>query len=605
MYLKLIKNLAIPGISIISLTIVSVIPVFDVPFASADECYSIVTGSNTNQSTLVGTKLYTNDKDSDTVTIIDTTTNAGVGSIEINDPIFSTLIGTNLYVNSFSDNQVQIINTTTDTIDPGPIGVGDEPIFSIAVGTNLYVVNGNSANVSVIDTLLDTYNTISVASNPRYAVLVETNLYVISSDAITIIDTETNTVIDTIESLGAGLSSATLVGSNLLYITSSIIGNLYTLDTDTNILTAVGGPGSSRTSKLIDGYLYLTNSVNDTVVVVDTATNLTEALIPVGDFPTAMAVANGKLYVTNLFDNTVSVIDTTSKTKLTDISVGDIPKYVISIGDNVYVNNNESVSVIDTNTDKVISVPCPLLPTIVNLPATSITQTSAILNGEIIDIGSGPVTVRYFLVVKAADFNGGNPDPENLIAAPPAPVGGSYGIGEFSTTVTDLTCGTDYLYIMLAENAFGEAVAFDPVGELTTLPCSDDSPTPPVYVSSSSGYSPLLAWNPTPSTSPTPSLGTPGACAANQIITQNLRAPSRNGIYDRYTKGIVKEAKILQAHLNRLGFNSGTEDGILGPISIGAIKRMQTFLKTTPDGYVGPITRGLINNSCGSEGLNN
>ena len=51
--------------------------------------------------------------------------------------------------------------------------------------------------------------------------------------------------------------------------------------------------------------------------------------------------------------------------------------------------------------------------------------------------------------------------------------------------------------------------------------------------------------------------------------------------------------------MNRLGFNSGSIDGILGPITDGAIKRMQKFLRTTQDGYVGPITRSLINNSCG------
>jgi hypothetical protein len=101
----------------------------------------------------------------------------------------------------------------------------------------------------------------------------------------------------------------------------------------------------------------------------------------------------------------------------------------------------------------------------------------------------------------------------------------------------------------------------------------------------------------------TPTLGISGQCSVDKIITQNLKAPSRNGVYNSYTKAVVKEAKILQAHLNRLGFASGPEDGILGPISMGAIKRMQTFLKTIPDGFVGPITRGLINSSCGSKGL--
>ncbi|HIP33972.1 MAG TPA: peptidoglycan-binding protein [Bacteroidia bacterium] len=53
--------------------------------------------------------------------------------------------------------------------------------------------------------------------------------------------------------------------------------------------------------------------------------------------------------------------------------------------------------------------------------------------------------------------------------------------------------------------------------------------------------------------------------------------------------------------MNRLGFNAGDVDGILGPITDGAIKRMQIDLGFTGkliDGYVGPLTRERINNSC-------
>jgi len=50
--------------------------------------------------------------------------------------------------------------------------------------------------------------------------------------------------------------------------------------------------------------------------------------------------------------------------------------------------------------------------------------------------------------------------------------------------------------------------------------------------------------------------------------------------------------------MNRLGFNAGKIDGILGKNSDAAIKRMQKFLGTKQDGLVGPITRELLNNSC-------
>ncbi len=92
-------------------------------------------------------------------------------------------------------------------------------------------------------------------------------------------------------------------------------------------------------------------------------------------------------------------------------------------------------------------------------------------------------------------------------------------------------------------------------------------------------------------------------CPASQLLTQNLKAPSRNGEFDLYTGDIVREARILQGHMNRLGFNSGPVDGIIGPLTDGAIKRMQVFLGTTPDGLVGPLTRALINNSCGEGGI--
>jgi hypothetical protein len=100
-------------------------------------------------------------------------------------------------------------------------------------------------------------------------------------------------------------------------------------------------------------------------------------------------------------------------------------------------------------------------------------------------------------------------------------------------------------------------------------------------------------------------LGKPGQCSVDLLITQNMRVGARNGRINNYSrttiasKEVMREVKILQKHMNRLGFSSGVEDGILGPITDGAIKRMQKFLGTYQDGLVGPVTRSLINNSCG------
>lgn len=169
-----------------------------------------------------------------------------------------------------------------------------------------------------------------------------------------------------------------------------------------------------------------------------------------------------------------------------------------------------------------------------------------------------------------------------------------------------LTCDTTYYYRAIGFTDFADfdsLIISENEFSFETLPCDDVRPTPRRR---SSGYSSrALAqeifanyYHKNNIEIPLPE----NMCSADQIITQNLRAPSRNGAYNSYTKGIVREINILQAHLNRLGFNSGPIDGIAGPLTDGAIKRMQTFLGAKADGYIGPITRGFLNNSCGTKG---
>jgi hypothetical protein len=159
-----------------------------------------------------------------------------------------------------------------------------------------------------------------------------------------------------------------------------------------------------------------------------------------------------------------------------------------------------------------------------------------------------------------------------------------------STTSNSIPVGT-YTVTISYQDVYGNTSAS---ATSTNVTIAD-----PVVVSapsSGSGYNPALAWN--PSSIAISSVDVKKSCPADKVLTQNLRSGSRNGKYNSYTKGIVTEAHILQAHLNRLGFSSGKEDGILGPKSDNAIKKLQKSLGTLQDGKVGPQTRGLINNSC-------
>lgn len=93
-------------------------------------------------------------------------------------------------------------------------------------------------------------------------------------------------------------------------------------------------------------------------------------------------------------------------------------------------------------------------------------------------------------------------------------------------------------------------------------------------------------------------LGGGKKCKAEMILHENLKPGDRDGKYSSWQKAKITEVKILQKHMNRLGFNAGKVDGILGRNTKSAIMKMQKFLGTTPDGYVGPKTRALLNNSC-------
>ncbi len=96
-------------------------------------------------------------------------------------------------------------------------------------------------------------------------------------------------------------------------------------------------------------------------------------------------------------------------------------------------------------------------------------------------------------------------------------------------------------------------------------------------------------------------LGDGKLCPSSLIIHENMKRGDRDGKYSPWERKVITEVKLLQKHMNRLGFRSGPEDGIFGPITESAVKRMQASLGVRVDGIVGPETRSAINHSCGEE----
>jgi hypothetical protein len=264
-------------------------------------------------------------------------------------------------------------------------------------------------------------------------------------------------------------------------------------------------------------------------------------------------------------------------------------------------------------------------PELLSLSATDITQTSAVLHGRVVSgdfiqfgLGFAFAPVPLDEAGESLQFIGPSDDFDEET--------GNYmkDLGSWFDAENALTCGTTYYYTAIGFQGIGmldNLTAAENELSFTTLDCDDEAPAPSAPRRSSGGRASaaflsslgvkVINSNDDVKTDNKTKEETKeenpkeNTCPADQILTQNLRSGSRNGRFNTYTGGIVTQANILQAHLNRLGFNSGPVDGILGRLSDGAIRRMQTFLGTRADGFVGPITRGLINNSCGSEGLQN
>jgi YVTN family beta-propeller protein len=125
-------------------------------------------------------------------------------------------------------------------------------------------------------------------------------------------------------------------------------------------------------------FAYVTNVLDGTVSVVDTATPAVVATIPVGSFPSAVAVTpDGKhVYVANrgtgAVPGAVSVIDTSSNAVVATVPVGINPTGVAITpdGTHAYVTNANlnsgargTVSVISTATNKVVAtIPAGINP---------------------------------------------------------------------------------------------------------------------------------------------------------------------------------------------------------------------------------------------------
>jgi YVTN family beta-propeller protein len=274
-----------------------------------------------------------------TVSVIDTTSNTVIASIQAPSPIGIAITpdATKVYVTSEFSNKVSVIDTATNLVT-AEIPVGFEPV-DLAItpdGTRAYVVNLFGRRISVIDTATDTVIQTLFTGTPSDITITPdgSRAYVNLNDAghsdVVVFDPSTNTGLARIMLCCASFHLAASPDGKLVYVTRE--GGISVIDTTTNTVidnipitsprgVAFTPDGSRAYVTTLDG------PGPNNVAVIDTATKAVIASVVVGFVPLGVATTfdSKRAYVTNFDSDTVSVIDTATNLVIATIPVGSGP----------------------------------------------------------------------------------------------------------------------------------------------------------------------------------------------------------------------------------------------------------------------------------------
>ena len=235
------------------------------------------------------------------VKIIDTSTKAVVGSVEVGSMPFALAVrGRSLYVGNADDGTVSVVDVAAvkvvDVID-----VGANPFGLDVTGDRLYVAD-HAGTVSVID-LNDNSEMVRIPidGGPFGVAATADRVYVTdyAGGTVAVVDRATNTAVDQV----AGYP----------YFAAVIGDRLYVANSATNALTVIDG---SMTS------------------VVDLAANVRAVdAVPSGAAPVDIIVRGDRMYVSNVNRATVTVLDVATNQPVETIEVGIQPGLITATPD--------------------------------------------------------------------------------------------------------------------------------------------------------------------------------------------------------------------------------------------------------------------------------
>lgn len=247
----------------------------------------------------------TNQGDPGTVSVIETASNTVVAAISVG--LFPTEIaitpdGAFAYVTNLSVNgTVSVIETASNTVVATvPVGLNPRGVAFTPDGAFAYIVNSYPSNsVSVIETASNTVvTTVPVGNNPIAVAITPDGAfaYVTNGDAntISVIETAGNTVVTTIPvAPRRALGIAITPDGTLAYVAQAFgFPAASAIDTASNTVVAeLAGPGMQRIALTPDGaFAYMTNTAGRLVFGFETTSNTEITRVPVETDPIGVAI---------------------------------------------------------------------------------------------------------------------------------------------------------------------------------------------------------------------------------------------------------------------------------------------------------------------------
>jgi YVTN family beta-propeller protein len=399
---------------------------------------------------------------SNTVSRINTASGNTVSTINVGtNPRGIMSLNNKIYVENYQDGTISIIDGTSHSVT-GPYKVGNTPAGMAAIGNDVAISRFTDGVVSIFDTNTLALKTESVTDTTAPVITLTSTSTTATTALITF---TTDEVATSTVSYGAstsyGLTSATTTATTTHSIT---LTGLTASTTYHYRLSSTDTAGNLATSSNLTFTTAAITPVVHTVVTVPSTSTTASTTLLTGNLTstgTQTVIVRGFQYAT---DAGYSDAQTVFSSDNAGFATGTYSLPVTGLTCNTtyyyaaYASSNPNYVVGSTDTFTTGACPVTLsIPTLTIQSATSISTTTAVLNGSITSDGNASSTVR--------GFNYGTTTTYTATTS----VGGSLGITTFSDTVTGLTCNTTYHYLAYAINSQGRGTSSD--ATFTTSAC--------------------------------------------------------------------------------------------------------------------------------------